>query len=553
MANEIRLRVNNVSGTVSDNPLAIGATSITGPGISDIPVVDTTNHILLILDPAEIYGAAEIVKVTAHTAGSITATILRAQEGTTARAHILNTVWVHGPVVTDITGDAHTGTYAPLTYIKAAGNTEPGHLEWTHNGDTAYLMHFTTGISFTGATGTSALLGIGIGDGDGVTKNEGGTGILLSNKKSGFGIRGSNNPTITSTGAHLFHLQQNSMAPLVYLESTTDSVADLLTVVCNTGSPASDQVLTRWQTVSGSGVATFGNDLGRVYASNGRFEWFTEMRANGGKLIAHAQDTTTGGAVIGSLNKNAAWLEGTELRLRTYSGSPGTFYSARFTQGAAAGGNYFSIQAAQSFGAAYGSESWTEVIAFQNDRIGFLGAPPVVRPTSTTDLRTALINLGLYTTGGASPLNLNGGALTTTGDSTLGKVTANGLRLDGSDAGGNVIYHSGTTPMVLLANRSIALITNQVGTAGGYTIAVRPANSGQTANIMEWQDNTTTILSTITENGYFTTRKTAAPADAELAAGELAFWFDSTNGAAKLMVKAKEAGGTVRTGSLALA
>lgn len=42
--------------------------------------------------------------------------------------------------------------------------------------------------------------------------------------------------------------------------------------------------------------------------------------------------------------------------------------------------------------------------------IGFLGASAIVRPSSTTDLRTALINLGLYTTGGASPLNLNGGA-----------------------------------------------------------------------------------------------------------------------------------------------
>lgn len=43
--------------------------------------------------------------------------------------------------------------------------------------------------------------------------------------------------------------------------------------------------------------------------------------------------------------------------------------------------------------------------------IGFLGANAIVRPSSTTDLRAALINLGLYTTGGASPLDLNGGAL----------------------------------------------------------------------------------------------------------------------------------------------
>ncbi len=44
--------------------------------------------------------------------------------------------------------------------------------------------------------------------------------------------------------------------------------------------------------------------------------------------------------------------------------------------------------------------------------IGFFGATAAVKQLSTTDLRTALINLGLYTTGGASPLDLNGGTLT---------------------------------------------------------------------------------------------------------------------------------------------
>lgn len=44
----------------------------------------------------------------------------------------------------------------------------------------------------------------------------------------------------------------------------------------------------------------------------------------------------------------------------------------------------------------------------------------------------------------------------------------------------------------------------------------------------------------------------AAPADGSLSGGDCALWFDQTNGAAKLMVKAKQADGTVRTGSLAL-
>jgi hypothetical protein len=52
--------------------------------------------------------------------------------------------------------------------------------------------------------------------------------------------------------------------------------------------------------------------------------------------------------------------------------------------------------------------------------------------------------------------------------------------------------------------------------------------------------------------GYFFTKLSAAPADAELAAGELALWFDKTNGAAKLKIKGKSANGTVVQGEVAL-
>jgi hypothetical protein len=44
----------------------------------------------------------------------------------------------------------------------------------------------------------------------------------------------------------------------------------------------------------------------------------------------------------------------------------------------------------------------------------------------------------------------------------------------------------------------------------------------------------------------------AAPADAALENGDAAVWFDQTNGASKLMVKAKSANGTVVTGSVTL-
>lgn len=54
-------------------------------------------------------------------------------------------------------------------------------------------------------------------------------------------------------------------------------------------------------------------------------------------------------------------------------------------------------------------------------------------------------------------------------------------------------------------------------------------------------------------NTYFITSKSAPPADAELSSNDAAIWFGSTNGAAKLTIKAKQADGTVKTGSVTLA
>lgn len=44
----------------------------------------------------------------------------------------------------------------------------------------------------------------------------------------------------------------------------------------------------------------------------------------------------------------------------------------------------------------------------------------------------------------------------------------------------------------------------------------------------------------------------AAPADAAVSANQAFLWFDPTNGAAALNVKAKQANGTVKTGTLAV-
>jgi hypothetical protein len=54
----------------------------------------------------------------------------------------------------------------------------------------------------------------------------------------------------------------------------------------------------------------------------------------------------------------------------------------------------------------------------------------------------------------------------------------------------------------------------------------------------------------VSVGGYLLVKTHAAPADAALAAGECAVWFDQTNGAAAFNIKAKQADGTVKTATI---
>lgn len=52
--------------------------------------------------------------------------------------------------------------------------------------------------------------------------------------------------------------------------------------------------------------------------------------------------------------------------------------------------------------------------------------------------------------------------------------------------------------------------------------------------------------------GALITRRVSVPADSDLVASSVAIWLDDTPGSTKLMIKAKDSGGTVRTGSVNL-
>jgi len=95
-----RIRTDNVSGTVTDNPLTIAATTLNSAGLANLAAVSSA-HAVIVLDPLRTAGAPEIVIVTAHTGAATSATITRGAYGTAARQHAQGTLWVHAPTIED--------------------------------------------------------------------------------------------------------------------------------------------------------------------------------------------------------------------------------------------------------------------------------------------------------------------------------------------------------------------------------------------------------------------------------------------------------------------
>lgn len=107
MSNEIRVRQNFLGGLVDTADLSSSGTTLNSAGLAAATTaIGSTNHMAITLDPDGIYGAPEIAYITSLTVGATSATILRGQEGTTARAHLIDTPWVHAPTVADYNAGA---------------------------------------------------------------------------------------------------------------------------------------------------------------------------------------------------------------------------------------------------------------------------------------------------------------------------------------------------------------------------------------------------------------------------------------------------------------
>ena len=152
MPNEIRTRSNFVGGLIENTPLTSGGTTLTSAGLANLPAISATEHAALILDPDGIAGNSEIVWVTAHTAFSTTATILRAQEGTTARAHNQDMPWVHTATVRDY--EPIYVAYTPIVTQSSTVATSSAVGRYMKYGTSIHVTGSIT-VSGVGVVGTS--------------------------------------------------------------------------------------------------------------------------------------------------------------------------------------------------------------------------------------------------------------------------------------------------------------------------------------------------------------------------------------------------------------
>lgn len=92
---------NFISGTLTADP-GVGGVSIAGSALADLVAVTGPDTMWVVLDPLGVNGDPEIVQVTGHTAAATTAVVVRAQQGTVARAHPIGTTFTVAATKADL-------------------------------------------------------------------------------------------------------------------------------------------------------------------------------------------------------------------------------------------------------------------------------------------------------------------------------------------------------------------------------------------------------------------------------------------------------------------
>jgi hypothetical protein len=144
---------------------------------------------------------------------------------------------------------------------------------------------------------------------------------------------------------------------------------------------------------------------------------------------------------------------------------------------------------------AVGTSTGTKIGTDPLQKLGFFDATPVVQAADTADIKDAFCTLGFMANGGASPLNLDSGALTC-GALTAGAATATSLASTGAvtsssatagvgyatGAGGTVTQITSKSTDVTLNKTSGQITTHDAQLNDGVEVSFKLNNSAIGAN-----------------------------------------------------------------------
>lgn len=120
----------NHNAGLLDAAIGSGDTNLSSPGFEFIPAVSAPDLYRIVLDPEGTAGKAEVCYVTAHTAAATTVTVTRGEEqakdSSAARAHALNTEWIHSNTAVDLDDFARKSLLSTKGDLFVRGNTSVG-------------------------------------------------------------------------------------------------------------------------------------------------------------------------------------------------------------------------------------------------------------------------------------------------------------------------------------------------------------------------------------------------------------------------------------------
>lgn len=403
--------------------------------------------------------------------------------------------------VTDLIEDTGSATrtalgvaFAPngVASPRQAGDNKSGALDWRHEGTAGYLTHFVMGSSSLALAGCYAA-GTDLGLGD---------GFFVSHKNSGAGIRG-----IGHGGSSILQYMVGYGHSTLYNGEIYKGNQGIK-LFAKIGEGYGDGVATSGSTTFTSATAAFtGGDVGATISQTTS------------KGTLNVSGTIPSGATIVSVT-NA-----TTVVLSAACTATGT--GINFLIGGRAPAS------TQSMFTLYDTNGTTKRYELTLGK--YTGVVPHEIQSNDVAAQSLLVKAASGHTAEILTVLKDGNATGALSVTAAGLVAARF---------GSSLTNAGNT-----AANAVSVTNN--GT-GAHSIYITRA-SAQTGDQIRINDNAGAVQSRFDKDGIFMTKVTTAPADSQLSSGEVAIYFDSTNGAAKLKIKAKQADGTVRTGEVALA